>query len=267
MGEALYYTTLACCIVGCVLRMVLAGYYLGLLHAMKNMKTTKSKWIAKMKEKFILRYQAMLGVQNVETFVGRFLAEGKLLGFSLSAWNGIQLQMVSICLLLGTMEAFQLCIDMASTQEVMMAMFQGVWTSVLLLLVDGFCMIPGKVNALRDGMCDYLENYLKVCLEHDYAVWGKNTEDLRQSKQVLDAQMQIIDEKSYKKEQKEARRQQPQPVQRKVDKDVVMLKKEVEERRKRAAESVAAATVEMEKEKKEGSNQVEELLRELRFEL
>ena len=265
MGEALYYVTLSCCVVGGVLRIVLAGYYLRLLHAMKNMKTTKSKWIAKMKEKFILRYQAMLGVQNVETFVGRFLAEGKLLGVSLTTWNGIQLQMVSICLLLGTIEAFRLCMDMASTQEIMLAMFQGLWTSVVLLLIDGFCMIPGKVNALRDGMCDYLENYLKVCLEHDYAVWGKNTEDLRQSKQVLDAQMQIIDEKSYKKEQKEGKKQQQQPVQRRVDKDVIMLKKEVEERRKRAAESVAAATVEM--EKKEGSNQVEELLRELRFEL
>lgn len=263
MGQALYYITLVCCVIGCVLRMVLAGYYLGLLHAMKNMKTTKSKWIAKMKEKFILRYQAMLGVQNVETFVGRFLAEGKLLGISLSTWNGIQLQMVSVCLLLGTMEAFQLCANTASTQQVMMAMFQGIWTSALLLLVDGFCMIPGKVNALRDGMCDYLENYLKVCLEHDYAVWGKNTEDLRQSKQVLDAQMQIIDERNYKKEQKELKKQQQQPQQRRVDKDVIMLKREVEERRKKTAE--AAATAEM--EKNAGSSQVEELLRELRFEL
>ena len=262
MGQALYYITLGCCVVGCTLRIVLAGYYLGLLHAMKNMKTTKSKWMAKMKEKFILRYQAMLGVQNVETFVGRFLAEGKLLGISLSTWNGLHLQMISLCLLLGAMEAFHLCVEMAQTQEVMMAMFQGLWTSVLLLLVDGFCMISGKVNALRDGMCDYLENYLKVCLEHDYAVWGKNTEELRQTKQVLDAQMQIVDEKNYKKEKKAVKKQQQQP-QRRVERDVVMLKKEVAERRKKTAE--AAATVEP--EKSSGSSQVEELLRELSLEI
>lgn len=265
MGQALYYITFGCCVVGCTLRIVLAGYYLGLLHAMKNMKTTKSKWMARMKEKFILRYQAMLGVQNVETFVGRFLAEGKLLGISLSTWNGFHLQMISICLLLGAMEAFHLCVEMAQTQEVMMAMFQGLWTSVLLLLVDGFCMISGKVNALRDGMCDYLENYLKVCLEHDYAVWGKNTEELRQTKQVLDAQMQIVDEKNYKKEQKAVRKQQQQP-QRRVERDVVMLKKEVAERRKKAAEA-AAATVEPEKNLGSSSSQVEELLKELSLEI
>ncbi len=264
MGQALYYITLGCCVTGCTLRIVLAGYYLRLLHAMKNMKTTKSKWIAKMKEKFILRYQAMLGVQNVETFVGRFLAEGKLFGVSLSTWNGIHFQMITLCLLLGTMEAFQLCMDMEQTQEVMKAMFQGVWTSVLLLLVDGFCMISGKINALRDGMCDYLENYLKVCLEHDYEVWGKNTEEFRQTKQVLDAQMQIIDEKSYKKEQKESRKQQQQP-QRRVERDVVMLKKEVAERRKKAAE--VAATIEPPKKSNSSSSPVEDLLRELSLEI
>ena len=111
-------------------------------------------------------------------------------------------------------------------------------------------------------MCDYLENYLKVCLEHDYKVWGKNTEDFRQNKQVLDAQLQVIDEKSYKKEQKEVRRQQQQP-QRRVEKDVVMLKKEVEERRRKRAE--AAATIEPEKPSK--SSQVDELLKELSLEL
>jgi hypothetical protein len=98
-------------------------------------------------------------------------------------------------------------------------------------------------------MCDYLENYLQVCLEHEYHVWGKDREELRQTKAVLDAQMQVIDEKAYRKQKKQFRKEErareklqkaashrqkiaaakrrPE-VERKVRQDVLRLKQEVE---------------------------------------
>ena len=100
MGQGLFYSTIATCIFGCVSRIMLAGYYRILLRALKCMKTTKNKWMQKMKEQFILRYQAMLGVQNVESFVDTFFAERKILGISLPAWMGLHIQLVSLCLLL-----------------------------------------------------------------------------------------------------------------------------------------------------------------------
>lgn len=259
MGQALYYITLACCVGGCITRIILAGYYRMLLRALKNMKTTRSRWMHKLKENFILRYQAMLGVQNVESFVGRFLADRRFLGMPLRTWNGLHIQLVSLCLLLGAVDALYQCVHLAETESVLMAMFQGIWTSALLLIVDGFCMVQGKLDALKEGMCDYLENYLKVRLEHEYDVWGKNREELRQTKAVLDAQLQVIDERSYRKEQKAMKKEKLKP-QRRVEKDVLMLKKEVEERRRLAAEAAAA-----ELERSTGS-QVEELLRELSLE-
>ena len=186
MGQALYYSTMAACVIGCVLRIMLSGYYRILLKALKSMKTTRNRWMKKMKEQFILRYQAMLGVQNVESFVEKFLAERRVLGIPLSNWTGLHIQLVSLCLLLGAVDAMYQCVQKAPVESVMMAMFQGIWTSALLLLVDGFCMVPGKVDALKNGMCDYLENYLQVRLEHEYHVWGKDREELRQTKPVLD---------------------------------------------------------------------------------
>jgi len=294
MGQALVYITLAVCMAGCILRIFLAGYYRLLLKSLKSMKTSKSKWVKQVKEQFILRYQAMLGVQNVESFVDRFLAEQRLLGFPLSAWKGIHIQLTCICLLGGTVVALYLCIQMAPTKEVLLAMFQGLWTSAFLLLVDGFCMISSKAENVRCDLCDYLENYLQVRLEHDYEVWGKNREELRQTKAVLDAQLQVIDEKAYRRQKKLARIQDKKlakqtraaekkkyvavtkelaatkqsrktkrrpEAEQKIRRDVAILKQEVQERRKRDAEAMAlAAAMEMEKST---SRQVEEILQGL----
>ncbi len=272
MGQALYYSTMVACVFGCALRVLLAGYYKVLLRAMKSMKTTRNKWMLRMKEQFILRYQAMLGVQNVESFVEKFLSERRILGIPLSSWTGLHIQLVSLCLLLGAADAMYQCIRGMATAQVLTAMFQGIWTSALLLLVDGFCMVSGKMDALKSGMCDYLENYLQVRLEHEYHVWGKNREELRQSKAVLDAQMQVIDNKAYQQQRKLAKRQEKQmmkqqkratakrrpEVEKKIRQDVLMLKQEVEERRRREAEAMAAAELE-----KVTSRQVEEILQGL----
>ena len=275
MGQALYYSTIAACVFGCVLRILLAGYYRLLLRALKCMKTTKSKWMKKLKEQFILRYQAMLGVQNVEAFVDKFFAERCILGIPVAAWTGLHIQLVSFCLLLGAGAAMYQCAKGAPTEHVLMAMFQGIWTSALLLLVDGFCMVPGKVDALKNGMCDYLENYLQVRLEHEYHVWGKDREELRQTKAVLEAQMQVIDVKAYRKQKKQIRKEEREQeklhkalahrqktavakrrpeVERKVRQDVLRLKQEVEARRRMEAERMV---LEMEKNT---SRQVEEIL-------
>lgn len=278
MGQALYYSTIAACILGCVLRIALAGYFKMLLRALKRMKTTKNQWMVKMKEQFILRYQAMLGVPNVESFVENFIAERRVLGIPAAFFLGLHIELVSLCLLLGAADAMYSCVKGASTETVLLAMFQGIWTSAALLLVDGVCMISSKVNAVKSGMCDYLENYLQVRLEHEYHVWGKNREELRQTKAVLDAQLQVIDEKAYQEQKKMLRRQEKEQerlrrlaakqqkrvvahrrpeVERKVRQDVMKLKQEVENRRQQDAEAAAAEL------ERNTSLQVEEILRGL----
>ena len=124
-----------------------------------------------------------------------------------------------------------------------------------------------------------LENYLQVRLEHEYHVWGKDREELRQTKAVLDAQMQVIDLRADRQQKKENYRQEKEQeklrrvakrqqkiaaakrrpeVERKVRQDVLRLKQEVENRRKMEAEIFAAAEIE-----KSTSRQVEEILQGL----
>ena len=279
MGQAIYYTTITVCAFGCISRILLAGYYRVLLRALKSMKTTKNKWMQKMKEQFILRYQAMLGVQNVESFVDKFFSERRILGIPVTAWTGLHIQLVSVCLLLGALDAMYGCAKGLPTESVLTAMFQGIWTSALLLVVDGFCMVPGKVDALKCGMQDYLENYLQVRLEHEYHVWGKDREELRQTKAVLEAQMQVIDVKAYQHQKKEIRKQEKEQeklrkaarkqqkiavakrrpeVERKVRQDVLRLKQEVENRRRQEAEAMIIREAE-----RSTSRQVEEILQGL----
>jgi len=261
MGQAVCNLTTGICMLGCVSRILLSGYYRLTIRALKSMKTTKNKSMKKMKEQFILRYQAMLGVQNVERFVGRFLAERRFLFLPIGVWNGLHMQFVSACLLLGAIDALYFCTQGAETAQVLSAMFQGIWTGAMLLLVDGFCMISAKYEMLKVGMCDYLENNLKVRLEHEYEVWGKNKEELRQTKAVMDAWLHVTDEAAYTKEKKsehKKKRKEKRQTESKVQRDVVMLKKEVEERRKREAEQVSETTPE-----KKVNHQLDALLKEL----
>lgn len=279
MGQAIHYTTILICGFGCLSRVILTGYYRILLRALRCMKTTKNKWMQKMKEQFILRYQAMLGVQNVESFVDKFFSERKILGIPVTAWTGLHIQLVSVCLLLGALNAMYGCVQGMPEESIMAAMFQGIWTSALLLVVDGFCMVPGKVDALKCGMQDYLENYLQVRLEHEYHVWGKDREELRQTKAVLEAQLQVVDEKAYQLQKKEIRKQEKEQerlrkavrkqhkiavakrrpeVERKVRQDVLRLKQEVENRRRQEAEAAIIREAE-----RATSRQVEEILQGL----
>lgn len=279
MGQAINYMTIAVCAFGCVTRILLSGYYRTLLKSLKCMKTTKNKWMKKMKEQFILRYQAMLGVQNVESFVDKFFSERRIFGIPVTAWTGLHIQLVSVCLLFGALAAMYGCVKNMPTESVLTAMFQGIWTSALLLVVDGFCMVPGKVDALKCGMQDYLENYLQVRLEHEYHVWGKDREDLRQTKAVLDAQTQVIDVKAYRQQKKEIQKQEKEQeklrkaacrqhkiamakrrpeVERKVRQDVMRLKQEVENRRRQEAEAMIIREAE-----RSTSRQVEEILQGL----
>ena len=261
MGQTVHNVTIGICMAGCVSRILLSGYYRLTIRALKSMKTTKNKGMRKLKEQFILRYQAMLGVQNVERFVERFLAERRFLFLPIGVWNGLHMQFVSACLLLGALDALYWCTQGAETARVLPAMFQGIWTGAMLLLVDGFCMISAKYELLKAGMCDYLENNLKVRLEHEYEVWGKNREELRQTKPVLDAWLHVTDEAAYAKEKRsEQKKRQKEKRQKesKVRRDVVMLKKEVEERRKREAEQEAAMVRE-----KRVNHQLDALMKEL----
>lgn len=278
MGQALYYSTITACILGCMLRIALAVYFQVLQRALKRMKTTKNKWMRKMKEQFILRYQAMLGVPNVESFVENFFAERRICGIPTTFFLGLHMELVSLCLLLGAADAMYGCVKGASTENVLLAMFQGIWTSAALLLVDGICMVSARANAVKSGMCDYLENYLQVRLEHEYHVWGKNREELRQTKAVLDAQLQVIDGKAYREQKKVQRKQEREQdrlrhlaakqqkrvvayrrpeVERKVRQDVIKLKQEVETRRQQEAEAAAAEL------ERNTSRQVEEILQGL----
>lgn len=264
MGQVLYYGTVAACVFGCVMRIVLAMYYRILLKSLKSMKTTKNRWMKKLKEQFILRYQAMLGVQNVESFVDNFLAERRLFGITLDGWRAIHFPLVSLCLLLGSVAGLYNCVMGQTTKYVLMAMFQGIWTSALLLVVDGFCMVQGKADALKYGLLDYLENYLKIRLEHEYHVWGKDREELRQTKAVLDAQTKVIDVKAYAREKKLEKKQEKRRgnmakrcprVEKKVRQDVLRIKQEIEAQRK-----LEAAAAELEQT---ASRQVEEILQGL----
>lgn len=245
MEQQIYYITMGVCVAGCLSRLLLAGYYSRLLHDLKSMKSSKNKTVQALKEQFLLRYQAMLGVNNVGHFVGRFFAERRLFGLSLGFWNGLHTQFVTVCLLLGAVSALFMVVQGEEPQAVLTAMFHGIWTSTLLLFVDGFCMIPTRRSGVQEGFCDYLENYFQVRLEHEYSVWGKQMQDAAQTKAVMEAQLLVADERSYYKQKKMERRREKEVLElerkrARIKQETAFLKQEVEERRKRVAEAAAA---------------------------
>lgn len=197
---------LTVCAIGCIARIMLAIHYSRSLRALRSMRKSRNKTMAALKEQFILRYQAMLGVENVDSFVEHFLSEQKYFGISLAAWNGVQLQCISGCLLYGILASLWYVSGKAAGGEAFFSLAYGMGTSLFLIFVDGGCGIGGKHHALKEGMCDYLENYMKVRLEHEYKIWGKFEKEEKNSKAVQEAQLQVADAVLYQKLRKEEKK-------------------------------------------------------------
>lgn len=155
------------CVLGTMLKIMVSRTYKRLIKASDNMGSTKHKLMKLMKMKFEACYKLKIGVNNVDSFVDKYVYKHKICGIHLYTWENIGGQLLILCLLAGTVGSVLGLVYNCGKNDILITFFSGVFTSSLLIVVESFINLGAKKSILKANITDYLENFLKVRLEQE----------------------------------------------------------------------------------------------------
>lgn len=155
------------CVLGTILKIMVSRTYKRLIKASDNMGSTKHKLMKLMKMKFEACYKLKIGVNNVDSFVDKYVYKHKICGIHLYTWENIGGQLLILCLLAGTVGSVLGLVYNCGKNDILITFFSGVFTSSLLIVVESFINLGAKKSILKANITDYLENFLKVRLEQE----------------------------------------------------------------------------------------------------
>jgi hypothetical protein len=155
------------CVLGTLLKIMVSRTYKRLIKASDNMGSTNHKLMRLMKMKFEAYYKLKIGVNNVDSFVDKYVYRHRICGIHLYTWENIGGQLLILCLLAGTVgSVLGLAYD-CGKNDILITFFTGVFTSSMLIVVESFINLGAKKSILKANITDYLENFLKVRLEQE----------------------------------------------------------------------------------------------------
>lgn len=164
----LIYAILAAGGIGFLGKLITASVYGAMVRASNEMGKSKNKMMKLMCLKFETFYKLKIGVNNVDTFVDKYVHKQKFCGICLSTWESFSGQMTVLCLagaILGSVWGYILH---CGRETILYTFLCGTATAFLLIIFDSLFNIKGKKELFRINMQDYLENYLKAKLENEH---------------------------------------------------------------------------------------------------
>lgn len=155
------------CVFGVVLKCFLLVIYNKLIKASECMTNTKKQWLKNMRIRFESSYQLQLGVNDVDTYVDKYVSRIKSGGLLLSTWENISGQTIGLCLLTGSFAGILGFVYDCGQGTVLFTFFSGAWTAIIVNIVDNVVNISAHKQMLRYNLIDYFENNLKVRMEQE----------------------------------------------------------------------------------------------------
>lgn len=244
------------CVLGTILKIMVSRTYKRLIKASDNMGSTKHKLMKLMKMKFEACYKLKIGVNNVDSFVDKYVYKHKICGIHLYTWENIGGQLLILCLLAGTVGSVLGLVYNCGKNDILITFFSGVFTSSLLIVVESFINLGAKKSILKANITDYLENFLKVRLEQE----NFTPELLEEYRQEYFSNTLKGDNKKDKK--KEGKRVEKSPV---IEDKYTRNRRIVEELK--AEEQVLNQDKEKEREKKQQLERGQKVIAEQRNQL
>ena len=95
------YVFAGLCGLGLLVRLIVNLVYRHLVKASENPAETKNKLMKLMKMRFEACYKAKIGVNNVDTFVDKYVYKHRFCGVLLSPWENFSGLFLVLCLLAG----------------------------------------------------------------------------------------------------------------------------------------------------------------------
>lgn len=153
---------------GIIVKMVLSGIYGKLIKESDNMGNSEHALMKLLKLKFEACYKLKMSVNNVDTFVDRYVYKHKFGGIHLYTWDNIGGQILMICILVGITGIGLGVISQQDKAEILSTFFVGIIAGIMLIVVDEILNISSKKEVFRINVKDYLENNMKSRLESEY---------------------------------------------------------------------------------------------------
>lgn len=155
------------CGLGVFIKCFLLVIYNKLIKSSENMTSTKKNWLKNMKLRFESSYQLKLSVNDVDTYVDKYVSKIKYGGLLLSTWENISGQTIGLCLLTGSFAGILGFVYECGQGPVLFTFFTGAWTAIIVNIVDNIVNISAHKQMLRFNLIDYFENNLKVRMEQE----------------------------------------------------------------------------------------------------
>ena len=155
------------CGLGVFLKCFLLVVYNKLIKASESMTSTNKNWLKNMRLRFESSYQLQLGVNDVDTYVDKYVSKIKYGGLLLSTWENLSGQTIGLCLLTGSFAGILGFVYECGQGPVLFTFFAGAWTAIIVNIVDNIVNISAHKQMLRYNLIDYFENNLKVRMEQE----------------------------------------------------------------------------------------------------
>ncbi len=196
------YIILGICGVGLFIKFVLSMKYRLLIRASKRMGTSRNRLMRVLRLKFETCYKLNIGVNNVDTFVDKYVYRYKFCGFLLYTWETISGEIMIISVLAGSAFSVLGLLVESPKEDYLSTFIAGVLGALVLISYDHFINLNIKRKVLKVNIKDYLENFLKSRLEN-----GEFSSDLLE--QYKKEYLEIPSKKSRKKAKNEQNSETP----------------------------------------------------------
>ncbi len=160
------YIILGICSIGILIKFILSMKYRLLIRASKRMGTSKNRLMRVLRLKFETCYKLNIGVNNVDTFVDKYVYRYRFCGILLYTWETISGEIIILSVLSGSIFSILGLLEKCGRNEILSTFIAGVLGALVLISYDHFVNLNVKRKVLKVNIRDYLENFLKSRLEN-----------------------------------------------------------------------------------------------------
>lgn len=219
------YIVLGIFATGFFVKCLISLKYQSLIRASKRMGTSKNKLMRILRLKFESCYKIKLGVNNVDTFVDKYVYRHRFFGIRLYTWETISGEFVILSTLSASIFALLGVFYKCGRNDILSTLTVGILGSAILLAVDFFVNIRMKRTVLRTNIKDYLENFLKARLESTEF----SAELLEQYKKEYFDMPKVNTANMTKRQRRRAKKEQKRIMAAKAAEETKLKKKEKEQ--------------------------------------
>lgn len=254
--QVFMYTMLGLCAAGGIVKLALSLVCGRLVRASVHMADTGNRLFKLMRLKFEACYKLKITVNNVETFVDKYLVNHRFCGIFLRIWEKFSNELMLLCLCVGASGAVLGIMEECSTRLVLEHFGMGLLTGAFLYILDGLCAFDFKYAQMKVNAVDFFDNFLKARMEQEYL---KEEEPQEYKQDYLEEEAHAAASRESAKEEQEEQEKpkaNPEPVPAKRRPSPEMYVSPAEEM---AAEKEAAK----ERREKRGKREVEKSIDEI----